>query len=131
MKPFSAMYFVRENRTRCFLLIFMLFLGYVAYLGGLYVTNPRDNWELPVAYYRRMVRVNDTAGDKENFSHFLEEVEESGRATVIKIGLYNAFNWNTVMGFDNGQVGLTFLTVQGFKTYCAVMGVACVFANLK
>ena len=70
MKPFSAMYFVRENRTRCFLLIFMLFLGYVAYLGGLYVTNPRDNWELPVAYYRRMVRVNDTAGDKENFSHF-------------------------------------------------------------
>ena len=39
MKPFSAMYFVRENRTRCFLLIFMLFLGYVAYLGGLYVTT--------------------------------------------------------------------------------------------
>lgn len=131
MKPFSAMYFVRENRTRCFLLIFMLFLGYVAYLGGLYVTNPRDNWELPVAYYRRMVRVNDTAGDKENFSRFLEEVEESGRATVIKIGLYNAFDWNTIMGFDNGQVSLTFLTVQDFKTYCAAMGITCDFTNLK
>lgn len=131
MKPFSAIYFIRENKTRCVLLIFMLFLSYVAYLGGLYVTNPRDNWELPIAYYRRMVKVNDIAGDEENFARFLKEVEESGKAAVIKNGSYNAFNWNTVMGFESGTSSLTFLTVQDFKTYCEAMGIACDFENLK
>ncbi len=131
MKPFSAMYFIRENKTRCILLMFMLFLGYVAYLGGLYVTNPRDNWELPIAYYRRMVKVNDIAGDEESFARFLEEVEESGKATVIKNGSYNAFNWNSIMGFENGQSSLTFLSVQDFKTYCDAMGIVCDFENLK
>lgn len=131
MKPFSAMYFIKENKTRCFLLIFMLFLGYVAYLGGLYVTNPRDNWDLPIAYYRRMVKVNDIAGDEENFARFLAEVEESGKATIIKNGSYNAFNWNTIMGFDNGQVSLTFLSPQDFRAYCELMGITCDFDNLK
>lgn len=131
MKPFSAMYFIRENKTRCILLIFMLFLGYVAYLGGLYVTNPGDNWELPIAYYRRLARVNDIAGDEENFARFLEEVEESGKAVVLKNGSYNVFNWNSIMGFESGQVSLTFLTVQDFKIYCEAMGIACDFGNLK
>lgn len=131
MKPFSAGYFIRENKTRCFLLIFMLFLGYVAYLGGLYITNPRDNWELPISYYRRMVKVNEIAGDEENFARFLEEVEESGKAIVLKNGSYNAFNWNSIMGFESGQTSLTFLTVQDFKIYCEAMGIVCDFKNLK
>lgn len=131
MKPFSAIYFIRENKTRCILLVFMLFLGYAVYLGGLYVTNPRDNWKLPIDYYRRLVRVNDIAGDEENFARFLEEVEESGKAIVIKNGSYNAFNWNSIMGFESGQSSLTFLTVQDFKTYCEAMGIACDFENLK
>ncbi|MDE7326256.1 MAG: hypothetical protein K2N63_08285 [Lachnospiraceae bacterium] len=131
MKPFSAIYFVRENKTRCILLMFMLFLGYAAYLGGLYVTNVRDNWELPISYYQRVVRVNDISGDKENFDRFLEEVEESGKAIILKNGSFNAFNWNSIMGFENGQASLTFLTVQDFKTYCEAMGITCDFGNLK
>lgn len=43
MKPLSSVYYIKENKARCLALIFMLFLGYAAYLGGIYVTNPADN----------------------------------------------------------------------------------------
>ncbi len=131
MKPFSAMYFVRENKTRCFLLMVMLFLGYVAYLGGLYVSNPRDNWELPISYYDRFVQVNSVTGDAQDFELFLKEVEESGKAVAVLLGTYNAFHWNTIMGFESGYATQTFCTVESFKTYCEYMGITVDFSSLK
>lgn len=131
MKPFSAIYFVRENKTRCVLLMFMLFLGFAAYLGGIYVTNPRDNWDIPISYYDKFVQVNSITGDVEDFLLFLQEVEESGRARVVPTGSYNAFNWKTIMGFESGQASLTFCSVEDFQVYCEYMGIACNFDNLK
>lgn len=43
MNPFSPLYFIKENKARCLLLMFMIFLSWGVYLGGLYATNPRHN----------------------------------------------------------------------------------------
>lgn len=131
MKPFSPMYFVKENRPRCILLMFMLFLCYAAYLGGLYVTNPRDNWNMPIAYYDRFVYVNSISGDTEEFADFCEAAEESGKAEVIVLGTYNAFSWKTIMGFEEGEFSLTFRSAEDFKAYCEYMGIDCNFEKLK
>ena len=51
MKPFSPLYFIKENASRCLALMLMIFLSFGCYLGGLYVTNPLDNWKVPLSYY--------------------------------------------------------------------------------
>lgn len=133
MKPFSPLYFIRENRQKSVLLIFMIMLGYVIYLGGLYVTNPYDNWRVPVAYYDRVTKVNPASddGDLSQFKAFREEIEADGRVLVLEMGSDNGFNWKTVMGFETGRYSATFRSVEDFRLFCEYMGIECDFDNLK
>lgn len=132
MKPFSALYFVRENKTRCIVLMFMLFLGYAAYLGGIYVTNPFDNWQLVVDYYENFAEAYQSADDEDgaDFLAFCEALENDSRVDVVQLGINNSFNWNTIMGFGSGNYSFTFLSVDDFKTYCAKMNIECDFDSL-
>lgn len=133
MKPFSPLYFIKENKLRCVLLIFMIFLGYAIYLGGLYITNLLDNWKTPIEYYDKIVTVNSEKDDKnhEDFELFKTEVSESGKATVLEINTFNGLNWNSILGLENGQYTFTFRSVEDFKTYCNYMDIKCDFSNLK
>lgn len=135
MKPFSALYFIRENKIRCLLLIFMIFLGYAAYLGGLYVTNIRDGWELAFDYMEKTVRVSHD-GTKEGikkFEQFEKKAFKDNRLEVVSVAIsqQNGLKWKTIMGFDVGQFAYTFASVEDFKTYCRFMGISCSFKGLK
>lgn len=133
MKPLSPLRFIKENKARCILLMFMLFLGYAAYLGGIYVSNPYDNWQLPIHYYEKLTHVypsNDDEDGSKVFA-FAEELENTGEVDVLRLGVGQSFNWNTIMAFASGSFSFTFLSVEDFKTYCEYMDIACDFDNLK
>ena len=132
MKPFSPLYYIRENKARCFLLMFMIFLGYGVYLGGLYVSNPLDNWQLAFAYYDEMTTVTPASGDGEykEFRAFAEELADTGKVEVLELGEYSGLRWESIMGFELGIVSHTFRTVDDFKLYCEHMGIACDFTKL-
>ncbi len=131
--PFSALYFIKENKSRCILLMFMLFLGYGAYLAGLYVTNPYDNWRVGIEYYNDMVSINATTNDKDKqeFEAFKAEALKDNKVKIIDMGSYNGFSWNTVMGFEMGQCTFTFHSVDDFKTFCEFHNIDCDFENIK
>ncbi len=133
MKPFSPIYYIKENRRKCILLIFMLFLSYAVYLGGLYVTNIRDNWNLMLGQKRQCVVVlaknSDTEGKE--MKAFAEQIEKEGRAEVIRSGRSNALMWNTIMGFTSGSPTYTFCSVEDFKKYCNFLSIECDFDKLK
>lgn len=133
MKPFSPMYFVKENRTRCMLLMFMIFLSYAVYLGGLYITNPMDSWELPIEYCESVARVYPTNfyENYEEYEKFWDEMEKNEKVTVIEGGLSSNLTWKTVMGFETGGVTYAFQTPEDFRTYCEYMGIACDFTDVK
>lgn len=131
MNPFSPLYFIKENKTRCVLLMFMLFLGFAAYLGGIYVTNPMDNWSLPIEYSEKAVRVIANTGDEEDFELFIKEAAESGKVQVLELGTFDGLNWKTIMGFESGVATMTFRSVEDFKVYCEYMDIECDFGNLK
>lgn len=133
MRSFSPMYFIRENKARCALLMFMLFLGYAAYLGGIYVSNPLDNWQLPIEYYEKFTEAYPSEEDKESadFYAFTEELENDGRVEVLQLGVQNYFTWNTIMAFNSGTFSFTFLSASDFRTYCEYMDIECDFDSLK
>lgn len=133
MKPFFPLYFIKENKARCVLLMFMLFLGYAAYLGGIYITNLYDNWQIVVDYSEKYTTVSPSNED-ENYSDFYaftKELENNDKVDVLQLGVYHSFNWKTIMNFESGNFSATFLSVDDFRTYCAHMNIDCNFDQLK
>ena len=45
MSSFSPLYYIKQNKSRCILLILMLMLSAVIYVGGLYVTSPPSTFD--------------------------------------------------------------------------------------
>lgn len=133
MKPFSPLYYIKENKARCFLLIFMIFLGYGVYLGGLYISNPLDNWQLAFSYYDEMTTVKPASDDEEylEFQAFVEEMEETDKVEILELGNYSGLHWESIMGFETGTFAYTFRSVEDFKIYCEYMKIECDFENLK
>ena len=134
MKPFSPLYFIKENKARCILLMFMIFLSYGIYLGGLYITNPMDNWKVPLAYYEQIACVHPAASDDEEFTEyeaFKRELQQNEQVTVLELGLHNTLNWKTVMGFTSGSVTFAFQTPEDFRTYCYYMDIQCDFDAVR
>ncbi|MDE6626728.1 MAG: ABC transporter permease [Lachnospiraceae bacterium] len=133
MKPFSPIYYVKENKTKCILLIFMLFLSYAVYLGGLYATNVRDNWNYMIDNQEQCVAIYSQNADTEGeaLKAFARQVEKEGRAEVIWLGKYNGLHWESIMGFESGTAACTFCSVTDFKKYCEFLGINCAFDKLK
>lgn len=133
MKPFSPFYFIKENLARCVALMLMIFLSYGVYLGGLYVTNPLDNWSLPFEYNESFF-VAGAASFDENFSQytaFRKEMENNPDIIVLEQGSGQSLNWNTIMGFESGSFSLTFRSVEDFITYCDYYDIDCDFSKLR
>lgn len=133
MKPFSALYFIKENASRCIALMLMIFLSFGCYLGGLYVTNPLDNWKVPFSYYAVMRTPGASAldADYSRYQAFRQEMEEHPDILVLEQGQSNSFPWTTVMGFEIGTFTLTFRSVEEFKIYCNYFGIECDFSGLS
>lgn len=132
MKPFSPLYFIKENASRCLALMLMIFLSFGCYLGGLYVTNPLDNWKVPLSYYETMRTSGASALDADYslYEAFRQDMEQHPNILVMELGRSHKFSWNTVMGFEIGTFSLTFRSVEDFKTYCDFFDIECDFTNL-
>jgi len=133
MKPFSPFYFIKENTSRCLALMMMIFLSFGCYLGGLYVTNPLDNWKVPFSYYDTMRTPGASALDADfsQYTAFRQEMEEHPNILVLEQGQSNGFPWTTVMGFEIGTFTLTFRSVEDFKAYCEFFHIDCDFSALS
>lgn len=132
MKPFSALYFVKENKVKCILLMFMIFLGYATYLGGLYVSNVVDNWKIVFEYENQMLCVSpgETEENKQEYLRFLERVYQENKVELLLVSGTNSFTWKCIMGFEQGRFAITFRSVSDFRTYCEYMGIDCEFDRL-
>ena len=133
MKPFSPLYFIKENASRCLALMLMIFLSFGCYLGGLYVTNPLDNWKVPFSYYTVMRTPGPSATDTDysRYNAFRQEMEDHPGILVLEQGQSNYIPWTTVMGFEISGFSLTFRSVEDFKTYCNYFDITCDFSGLS
>lgn len=133
MRPFSPLYYIRENKTKCILLMIMVFLSFGVYLGGLYVSNPLDNWRLAFEQNDNMVTILPMDKDEQctEFLAFVQEMDETGKVEILELGEASYLNFDTIMGFEVGAYNITFRTVEDFKIFCEHMDLECDFENLK
>ena len=133
MNPLSPLYFIKENKSRCILLMFMIFLSFGAYLGGIYIHTPQENWDYPCELNEKMVCLHAQNNDKnyENYYNLIEEINKLDNIHVIERGWYNEIERKTVMGFTDGSFCITFRTVDDFRYFCEYNDIDCDFTNIK
>ncbi len=127
-KPFSAIYFVKENLPRCIVLIFMLFLGYFAYLGGLYVTNPRESTDYSITLLDKTELIAPSFDaedyDIDELMAVISELENEENLEVIGFESENNFSVESIMGFScYCDIHYTFKSVEDLVKYCDYLGI--------
>ena len=129
MKPFSPLYFIRENKARCAVLIFMIFLSFAAYLAGLYVMNVITSFEeFGEELYDSTALVYVRTRDEEGFQGYRDAVEAMRQEEDIRfvdLGYYNYLNIESIMSFTVGYQSLTFINKEDFKLFCERNDIFC------
>lgn len=133
MKPFSPLYFIKENKARCFLIIFMVFLTYTTYLGGIYVTNSGQYYNYDYDYLKKFAYVYYIKTDEnmEDYHKMKEMLSSDEKVILIPQGQDNTMLTQTVMGFNSSFLQFTFCSAENFKIFCNHMNINCDFDNLK
>lgn len=133
MNPLSPLYFIKKNKARCILLMFMIFLSFGAYLGGLYIYTPQENWEYAIEIDENLVEVYQLSTDSGavNYKAFRDEMKKRDNIIVLEEGWYNQIDRKTVMGFTDGSVCYTFRTVDDFRVFCEHNDIECDFSAIK
>ena len=129
MKPFSPLYFIKENKARCAVLILMIFLSFAAYLAGLYVMNVITSFEdFGEELYDSTALVYVKTRDEEGFQGYRDAVEAMRQEEdihFVDLGYYNYLNVECIMSFTVGYQSLTFLNKEDFKLFCEMKGITC------
>lgn len=135
MSSFSPLYYIKQNKSRCIMLILMLMLSAVIYVGGLYVTSPPSTFDALGYTNDHCVYMIDVSGAKKRESHmdeFMAEVEADEALDYIYYAPNMAyFNWDTVMDFTCGSNHMTFGSVEDFKKHCGYLDIEVDYSKLK
>lgn len=133
MNPLSPLYFIKQNKSRCILLMFMIFLSFGAYLGGSYIYTPQENWDYACELDEKMVSVYARADDEDykNYHKFVEEIKKTDNIHAIECAWYNEIERETVMGFMDGSFSLSFRTADDFRYFCEYNDIECDFTDVK
>lgn len=98
IKPFSALYYMKENRGRAILCMFMMFLATFMFLAGNYVDSTIYTFEKELEYSDKLVRVCGQSMDEEmkDFTDLKKAVEEDDKLKLVM---------SSGRGFSNMQHG--------------------------
>ncbi len=134
MKPFSPLYFIKENKARCVVLIGMIFLSFAVYLAGLYVMNVVTSFEeFGAELYESSAFLGLRARDEvsmRGYEDAAEDVRNEENVQLLELGWGNYFNIESVMSFTVGYQSLTFLNREDVKLFCDINEITCDISKL-
>lgn len=129
MKPFSPLYFIKENKARCAVLIGMIFLSFAVYFAGLYVMNVVTSFEeFGAELYESSAFLGLKARDEASMKGYedaAEDVRNEEDVQLLELGWGNYFNVESIMSFTVGYQSLTFLNKEDVKLFCDVNEIEC------
>ena len=126
MKPFSALYYVKENKGRSALIAAMFFLTTLLLMGGNFIQSNYYYWEGIIDCTERMVEVEASVED-ENFADYYAILEQLGKdpdLTVMRHSGYAApsLDWKCTMGFTMGGYAVRFNTPEDMIEAFRILG---------
>lgn len=134
-KPFSAFYYMRENRGRTGLCIFMMFLASFVFLAGNYIHSTVNTFEREFEYSDQLVIVSLQSTDEEfkDFADFTKTVEEDDKLKQVMSSAqgFSGLKHGTVLGLEMGSWSYVFNSVRDMQEVFAHLGIEGDFSKCK
>ena len=135
IKPFSAFYYMKENRGRSVLCIFMMFLATLMFLAGNYIHSVLYPFEKEFEYSDKLVVVSLQSTDEEfkDFADFTKAVEEDDKLESVMSSAFgfSGMQHGTVLNLQMGGWSYVFNSVQDMQKVFGHFGIEGDFSKCK
>ena len=135
MKPLSAAYYVKENKGRALVILFLLFLTASQFLAGNYVNSVYYFWDAYMNYSDQLATVTALSTD-ENFSEFAEFTEDLMADDALIVmprspRAHRGLPWDSTMGFTMGTVSMVFNSPEDLRLAFEKLGIEGDFSKVE
>ncbi len=135
INPFSAVYYIKENRGRVFLCIFMMVLATLMFLAGNYIHSELYSFEKEFEYSDKIVVAGIQSTDEEykDFAAFREAVKEDEKLEFVDVTAYgfSGMQHGTVLGLEMGGWSYVFNSADDMKKVFKHLGIKGDFSKCK
>lgn len=135
IKPFSAFYYMRENRGRAALCIFMMFLATLMFLAGNYIHSELYPFEKEFEYSNKLVVVSLQSTDEEfkDFADFTKTVKKDDKLEMVLSSAngFSGMEHGTVLNLNMGGWSYVFNSVQDMRKVFDCFGIEGDFSGCK
>ena len=135
MKPMSAFYYVKENKGRAGIVIFLLFFTTLLYLAGNYIDSNYYYWNKAMEYDDKICTVSAISSDEEqkDFFAFREKLKSDESLIVYDVSGYgySGLPWICTMGFEMGSISMIFNSAEDMKDCFGRIGIQADLSDVK
>lgn len=135
IKPFSAIYYIKQNKERAILCIFMMILATLMFLCGNYIHSVLYTFEKEFEYSDKIVvaGVLSTDEDFQDFAEFRKKVQADEALECVDVTGYgfSGMQHGTVIGLELGGWSYTFNSASDMKKVFEHLGIEGDFSNCK
>ena len=135
MKPLSAITYVKENKGRSGIVIFLLFFTTLLFLAGNYIDSIYYYWNRAMEYSDRVCTVSALSTDEneQDFQAFREILKKDQSLTVYDISGYgySGLPWKCTLGFEMGSVSMVFNSPEDMKDCFEKLGIHADLSDVK
>ena len=135
MRPMSAFYYVRENKGRAGIVIFLLFFTTLLFLAGNYIDSNYYYWKKAMEYSDRVGTVSAISADEDqkDFFAFREKLKSDESLIVYDISGYgySGLPWICTMGFEMGSASMVFNSAEDMGDCFERLGIKADLSEVK
>ncbi len=135
LKPFSAFYYIKENKGRSVLCIFMMLLASFMFLAGNYIHSELYTCEKEFEYSDKLVIAGIQSTDEEyrDFAAFKKLVQEDEKLKYVDATAYgfSGMQHGTVLDLEMGGWTYVFNSTEDMKKVFKHLGIEGDFSNCK
>ena len=135
MKPMSAMYYIRANRSRSLVMILLMFLSVTVFFIGNFIHSDERSFDKSSEYHEKMIRISQMSIDEDgkDFDTFVGNLKEVfSNIKFIPRGRYvGNLTRKSLMGLELATEPFVFNNASDMKEAFDVLGIEMDFTNIK
>lgn len=127
IRPFSALYYIKENRFRAYICVFMMFMGTLIFLAGNYIYSVIYSFHKEFEYSDKLVEIDYLSNDVDNkdFDAVINLINQDEKLNYVRFSAYGfgGMQHNTVLNLDVGGQSFVFNSVEDARQIFDRLGV--------
>ncbi len=135
MNPLSPIYYIRNNKGRAALIIFMLFFTTLMFMAGNYVASCDWYWEDAIDSSEKIALVECIPGDEawSDYHATLEEMRADSRLHVMERTGYGfgGLSWYCTIGIEMGSSSFVFNSKEDMEAAAKRLGLSVDLSKVK